>query len=85
MHTDDNIDTVDNDALRSGCAQRYVKNGTVLGDVDPIATEHRCDVIAQSALFGQRDKESQSFRSDAILRQVGVESDRFDCETLCAL
>ena len=37
------------------CAQRNVKHGAVLRDIDLVAAEHRLDALAQPALLGELD------------------------------
>ena len=69
--------TIDEDALVPRRAQRHVQHGAVLGDVDLIAAEHGVDALAQAALRGEVQQQTQRLVGDAVLGVVQVQASRF--------
>ena len=62
--------------------QRDVEDGAVLGDVDPLAREHRVAPLGDACLLGERDEQPQRLVGDAVLRVVEEEAGRLDGEPL---
>ncbi len=66
-------------------AQRDVQDGTVLGDVDLLAGEHRVDVVAQTGLFGEVEQRPHRLGLDPVLRIVEVDPDGIGGEALSTI
>jgi hypothetical protein len=56
MNFRDDVLSVDDDGLIPRGAERCVKRGAILRDIDFIAAEHRVDAFAQAAFLGQIDQ-----------------------------
>ena len=63
VHAGHHVDAVHHDRLASRGAQRHVQHGAVLGGVDPLAAEHRVDLLAHAAFVRQ-------FESSCIVSSV---------------
>jgi hypothetical protein len=85
VHAGDDVLAVDLDHRTLGCAERDVQDGTVLGDVDLLASEHGIDAIAQTGALGQRDEQPERLGGDAVLRIVEVHAVELDGHVLAAL
>ena len=57
MHAGHDVLPVDHDPSVPRRAERHVERGPILGHVDPVATEHRIDALAQAALLRELDEE----------------------------
>ena len=73
---------VDQDRRAARRAQRHVEHGSVLGDVNLLATKHGIDPPTQPGLFGEADEESQRVVSDPVLRIVEIDACGFDSHPL---
>ncbi len=80
VHVGHDIVSVDDDALVAWRAERHVEDGSVLGDVDLLAGEHRVDPRTQSRRFRQPHQEADGLVGDAVLRVVEVETRGFERE-----
>ena len=76
---------VHDDGRAARRTQRHVQHGTVLGDVDLLAAEHRVDPLAQPAFLGELQQQLQRLVGDAILRVVEVDADGLGRQPLAAL
>src|SRR5262245_48087364 len=63
---------IDKDGCSSWRTQSDVQHSAVLGDVDPVAAEHRVDALAQTGLVGQFSEQPHCFFRDAVLRVVKI-------------
>jgi hypothetical protein len=70
----DDVDPVDDERCLLGHSQGHVQYGTVLRDVDVIASEHSVAVIAETRLDRELDQETKGFVGDALLRIVEVDA-----------
>ena len=59
-----------------------MEHGAVLGDVDPLAREHRVAALGDACLLGERDEQPQRLVGDAVLRVVEEEAGRLGGEPL---
>ena len=80
----DDVRAVDDQRGVARHPQRDVEHRAVLGDVDPVAAEHRVDVLAQAGLLGELEQQPQRLVVDPVLREVEVQADRVGAEALGA-
>ncbi len=80
----DHVDAVDDQRAIARHPQRNVKDRAVLGDVDPLAAEHRLAALGHAALLRQRDQQPQRLVRDAVLRVVEVEPGALGAHPLAA-
>ena len=80
----DHVGAVDDQRASARHPQRDVEHGPVLGDVDPLAPEHRLSALGQPALGGERREQAESLVGDPVLRQVEVEARRLGDQPLAA-
>ena len=73
---------IDDDGCSSRRAQGHVQDSAVFRDVDLLAPEHGVDAFAQPGFLGKLQQELEGFVSDAILRVVQIEAQRFGRHTL---
>ena len=57
VHLGDDVDPVDDERAAARHPQRHVQHRAVLGDVDPLAGEHRVAPLGDTGLLGQRDEQ----------------------------
>ena len=53
VHVGDDVDAVDDERRALRHAQRDVEDRAVLGDVDPVAAEHRLGPLGEARLLGE--------------------------------
>ena len=73
VHLSHDVLPVDDERARAGQAERDVERGSVLGDVDVLAAEHRVAALGDAALVGERKQKRDRLLGDAVLREVGVD------------
>jgi hypothetical protein len=61
-----------------------VQNGTVLGDVDLVATEHGVNFPAQTGSIGEIDEASDCLAGDEVFRIIQEKPGGFELELLSA-
>jgi hypothetical protein len=61
-----------------------VQHRAVLGDVDPVAAEHRLDAAAQVRLLGEPDEQLDRLVGDPVLGVVQVQAGRLGGEARAA-
>ena len=76
VHLGHDVDAVDDERAPARHPQRDVEHGAVLGDVDPLAREHRVAPLRDPRLLGERDEQPQRLVGDAVLRVVEEEARR---------
>ena len=76
VHLGDDVDTVDDERGAARHPQRNVEHGAVLGDVDPLAGEHRVAPLGDTGLLRERDEQPERLVGDAVLRVVEEEAGR---------
>ena len=74
MHVGDDVPTVDGQRRVAREAKCRVQHGTVLGDVDVLAGEHRLDALRQPGLVREPHEQRQRLIGDAVLRVVEMET-----------
>ena len=74
VHLLDDVDAVDDQRRAARHPQRDVQHGAVLGDVDPLAGEHRLDPLRQPGLLGQRHQQLDRLVGDPVLRVVEIQA-----------
>jgi hypothetical protein len=74
VHLADDVHPVDDERALARHPQGDVEHGAVLGDVDPLAGEHRLPPLGDAALLGQRDQQAQRLIGDPVLRVVETEA-----------
>ena len=84
MHVGHDIVAVEDDRRVPRRAKRHVEHRTSFSGVDLLSAEHRLDTVAQPALVGQRQKETDRFVGDAVLRIVEVQTGAFGHQALAA-
>ena len=70
----DDVDAVDDQRLALRHPQRDVEHGPVLGDVDPLAPEHRVDPLLEPRLLGEPQEQTDRLVGDPVLRVVEVQA-----------
>ena len=71
--------------MRGAVAQRDVQHRSMLGDVDPVAPEHRVDAPAQVGLLGQLQQQLQRLGGDTVLGVVEKDPRRLGRHPFAAL
>ena len=61
-----------------------MEHGAVLGDVDPVAAEHRGGPLGEPGFSSQLEQEPDRLVGDPVLRVVEVEAGAFGGEALAA-
>ena len=74
MNLGHNVLAVDQDRRAARRAQRHVKHGSVLRDVDLLATKHGVDARAQAGLLGEAEEQGQRLIGDPVLRIVEIDA-----------
>ena len=80
MHLGNDINPVDDQARSLWRPQCSVQHGTILGDIDVFAGQHRVSAIRQTNLLSKINKCTQDFGVDQILGQVDIEITRLESE-----
>ena len=83
VHVGDDVLSVDHERRIGRCAQRRVKDRTILGRIDVIAPEHRLDLCRKTRLLGERNEQIQRLGGDEVLRGVDDEAVRVERELRC--
>jgi len=65
---------IDEDPLAPRGPQGHVQHGAMLGDVDPLAGEHRRDPLAEAAGLGQPHQEAERLRRHPLLGVIEVQA-----------
>ena len=76
MDAVDHVDAVQEHSRTLRGPQRGVQDGAVLGDVDPVAAEHRLDLLAEAGDGGELEERGQRGVVDLVLAVVDEEVDR---------
>ena len=84
MNVGHDVLAVDQDRRAARCTQRHVEHGSVLRDVDLLATEHGVDAGAQAGLLGEADEQRQRLISDPVLRIVEIDAGGLDRQPFTA-
>jgi len=66
-------------------AQSDMQNGSILRDINLLASKHRIDPRSQAGFLCQLKQELEGFIRDAILRVIKVETHRLGGQALAAL
>ena len=82
VHVRDDIDAVDDERAPARHAQRDVQDRAILGDVDPLAREHRVASLGDPCLGCEIEQEREGLVGDPVLRVVEEEPGRLDREPL---
>src|SRR6266516_4863914 len=82
VHLFHDVDAVDNDRLPLRHAQGDVEDGPVLGDVDPLSSEHGVPPLREPALLGEPEQQTDRLVRDPVLRIVEIEAGAFRDEPL---
>ena len=80
----DDIDAVHDQRAAARHPQRHVQDRAVLGDVDPLAGEHRLDMGAQPGLLREREQQGERLVGDPVLGVVQVQARPLGCQPLPA-
>ncbi len=80
----DDVDAVDAERPVAGHAERDVQRRAVLGDVDPLAAEHRLAALRHPAVRRQRGQQLDRLVGDPVLRVVEVEPGALRDQALAA-
>jgi hypothetical protein len=84
MHVGHDIVAVEDYCRVPRRAKRHVEHRTSFSGVDLLSAEHRLDAVAQPALVGQSQEETDRVVGDAILRIVEVQAGAFGHQALAA-
>ena len=84
VHLGDDVDPVDDERAAARHPQRDVEHRAVLGDVDPLAGEHRVASLGDACLLRERDEQPERLVGDAVLRVVEEEPGRLARQPLGA-
>jgi hypothetical protein len=82
VHVRHDVHAVDDQRSALRHAERDVEHRAVLGDVDPVAAEHRLPPLGEPRLLGEVDQEANRLVRRTVLRVVEVEAGAFSGETL---
>ena len=80
----DHVGAVDDQRAVARHPQRDVEHRPILGDVDPLASEHRLSALGQPTLGGERREQLEGLVGDPVLRQVEVQAGRLGDQPLAA-
>ncbi len=80
VHVGHDVMAVDKNARILRCPQCDMQDGTLFGDVDLVATEHRVTAFGDAALLRELQQQTNRLVRDAVLRIVQIQTRTFDCQ-----
>ena len=84
MYIGDDVAAVDDERAAARHPQRDVQHRTALGDVDPLAREHRVAACSDPCFIRELDEQAHRFVRDPVLRVVEREAGSFGRQPLAA-